>query len=338
MSSKNNSPNILKNSANLIVSTATSMGKTPNLWNKIMFILIKSMFAILVASLLYYRVADGSFFGKELILFFTVTFIVWTISSYSRGQWEDHVITFIVLMLMALLYYVSWLSLENIFGLELNNPVSIGYFVIISWFAFIILISRFTYLNLVKAIGWIIGLTTIGLFVFTYSVWGTLEVCQLNKVITGIQDPFKIVAMVYLTWAILLGLTFYAEMLHHNNTKLMIFGICSLIAAAFLGYTWKRCEPAMKEMENVDETEAKKISIRNEPSWINTSSHIATIFAWFNLFIGHYVSSSFFSFVGYSILSQCAPKNDPRTLSINLLVLIYFVVGILYVVKHFLLS
>lgn len=337
MSSKNYGTNMITSTASHLVSSAGKISKIPNIWNKIINILVRSVAALLVASLLYHKVVNDSFVGKELIGFVTVMYIVWTISSYSRGQWEDHIVTFITLMITATMYYASWLSLEYIFGLGLNNPVTIGYFVILSWFSLIVIISRFTYLNVVKATGWMIGLSTVGLFVFTYSVWGTLKACEYGEIDKGIQDPFKIVAAVYLTWAVLLGLTFYAEMARQPNTKYIVFGGCSLIAAGFLGYTWQRCAPAVKEMKNVDEAEAEKIAIRDEPSWINTSAHIGTILAWFNLFIGHYISSALFAFLGYSILDQCAPKDDPRTISVNILALIYFGVGLMYVIKRFLL-
>jgi hypothetical protein len=117
----------------------------------------------------------------------------------------------------------------------------------------------------------------------------------------------------------------------------MVFGSCIFIAMGFLGYTWRRCASAVKKIKKVDETEAEKIAINDEPSWVNISAHIATILAWFNLSIGHYISSSFFAFFGYSILDQCAPKDDPRTMSVNILALIYLVIGLIYVIKRFLL-
>ena len=294
-----------------------------------MNIIIKSILAIGVAVILIDRFANGNFIGRELIIAAVAIFIVWTISSYSRGQWEDHLVTFIIIGVAAIMYYASWWNFENILGFELNNPVTMGYFVILTFFTLIVLISRYTYLNVVKAAGWAIGLATIGLFAFTYSVWGTLKLCEIDDSVRGIQDPFSIVLPVYISWAIMIGLTFFSEMLCWGQTKYIVLGVSGLIAAGLLGYTAQRCETAVNKMkaENENENEKEAEYIKNEPSWINNGAYIATIAAWFNLFIGHYISSAFFAFVGYYILDQCAPKNDPRVMSVNILALIYLIVG-----------
>lgn len=291
-------------------------------FNKTSLLIIKSTTAILVMYLLYKKILGDNFFGKKIIGFFTTMFIVWTISSYSKGEWEDHVLTFVLLMFISILYYSSWAGIEYIFGFGLTNPLTIGYFMIISLFSLIILVSRFTYLNVVKAIGWVIGLSTIGLFIFTYSVWGTLKNCETGETIPGKKDSFITILAIYTIWVLLLGLTFYAEITSNIKNKKIYFGIAIVIAFGLLGYTWNKCSTDKNE----------------NPKWVNTSAYISTILAWFNLFVGHYISSSFFSFTGYSILNQCAEKDDPRTISVNLLSLIYIFIGIVYIIKKFLIK
>jgi len=314
------------------------MFRNIKLQNIILTVLKKSFLAILLGAFLYYKVVYTSFFGKSLISLITVLFIIWTISSYSRGNTIDHVYTFFLFIVLTGIYYGSWEAFDNIFGLKLNSPFIIGYYIFISWFSLIIIISRYTTLNIVKSIGLMISLSVFSLFVFTVSIWGTLKVCNFDSSMGGKQDPFYIVISVYLALVILSGLTFYIEKAKKHSMKLIAVGLCIFIAVLLLNYTWKRCEPAMKDIENINEEKAEKNVIKNEPSWVNNSANIATILAWFNLIIEHYSSSAFFAFIGYSILDQCSPKNDPRKISVNLLSLIYLFVGIIYLIKHFLIS
>lgn len=326
----------LSNAANTFAMSAKSIQKMKNLKTVVMNIIIKSVLIIGVAVILIDRLASDSFIGREVIIGAALVAIGWTIASYSRGQWEDHLVTFIIIIVAAGIYYGSWWNFENILGLNINNPLTMGYFVILSFFTLIVLVSRFTYMNIVKVAGWAIGLSVLGIFAFTSSVWGTLNVCEFDESVGGIQDPFEIVIVVYVTWVILIGLMFYLEtknpkgITSWGQTQYIIFGVCVVITMYFLGYTWERCAPAFKKMEGESEKQAEETAIKDEPSWIDNSAHIATIVAWFNLFIGHYISSAFFAFVGYSILDQCAPKNDPRVMSVNLLSLIYLLVGMIY--------
>lgn len=322
--------NITSTISNLMKS-ATNISKDPNIWTKLFNILFKSIIAIALAILVCYNLASSSFIGKKLVLYITSVFIIWNISSYSRGQWEDHIVTFIILNIIFGIYYGSWINIKDIFGLGLSSPITIGYFVILSWFSLILIISRFTYLNIVKATGWMIGLTTICLFIFTYSVLGTLEICLEDNSSKGLKDPFIIVLMSYVTWIVLLGLTLYAEL--RNNNK--IFKFCIVIGIIFVGYILKRCDPAIKKMKNANEKDAETIAIKDEPSWINTSAHIATVLSWFNLFIRHYKSSALFAGIGYFILDNCAPKDDPRILSVNIVALLNFFIGICYNLKKY---
>lgn len=320
------------NTANLISASSKRVRKNKNFKTAFLSVLVKSVLAMMVAYLLYSRFSDGNVVIKYIILTLTNLFIVWTISSYSKGQWEDHVVTTILFMFIGFIYYVSWTSINYLIGLDFNNPVTIGYFSILTFLSAIIIVSRYTYLNIVKAIGWAIGLATVGLFAFTYSVWGTLKLCDIEKSEDGIQDPMKIVIPIYLLWIAMIGLTFVAEMTHWSSTKHYLFIGAAVIGMVLLGYTVKRCETAKQKMKNSNE--AENIEISDEPSWVNNGAHISTFMAWFNLFIGHYISSAFFAFVGYYTLNQCASKDDPRVMSVNFLSLIYLVIGFIYGVKR----
>ena len=110
---------------------------------------------------------------------------------------------------------------------------------------------------------------------------------------------------------ILIGLLFFADMIKWGKTKYKVLAVCVAIGIGLISYTWKRCS----------EVEVKMIN--KEATWINTGAYIATIAAYFNLFIGHYLSSAVFALMGYSILDQCSQKDDPRVTAVSaLLVLI----------------
>ena len=78
----------------------------------------------------------------------------------------------------------------------------------------------------------------------------------------------------------------WADMSKWGQTKQNILAICIIIAAGLVGYSWQRCSPAKEAMKEKTEEQAEKIAIKEEPSWINNGAHIATIAAWFNVFIG----------------------------------------------------
>jgi len=327
----------LTNATNILTTTTKRVGKIKNLKEEVFNILFSSIFAIYIGYLLYVKYSH-SFVGRYIISSLVSIFVIWRVSSYSKGQWEDQIVTGILIIMICLIYRFSWIGINRVLGLELNNPITVGMLSIITFISAIVIISRFTYLNIVKAFSWAIGLSTICLFVFTYSVWGTLKICEKEKTIGGIQDPMTIVIPIYLAWGLMTSFMFVAEMINWSSTKKWLFGISISIGIAVVGYSIKRCSKVKQEMKNVDEKEAEQLAIKNEPSWINFGAHIATILAWFNLFIGHIISSAFFSIIGYCILDQCAPAQDPRILSVNFLSLVYIIVGLFYIGKHFLRS
>ena len=297
-------------------------------------IALKSSIAFGIAFILYKKLKSSNFIIRYIGFIIAILFTCWTASSYSKGQWEDKVVTFLFLIFITCIYYFTIMFFENGLGLSIDNPIVSGILVLITYFTLIILVSRYKYLNFVEAAGWAIGFSVVGLFAFTISIWGTLKVCEQVKKQGGIVDPLSITIPIYLLWGVLNGLLFFAHTGKIKiDTKITIIGISIVIAAGLLWYSWKRCSSALEKIKTVSEEEGEKIAITNNPSWINTSVYIAMVSTWFNLFIGHNFSSLFFSIFGFALLNQCAPKGDTRTLGLSSAVFInaiyYFYKGAL---------
>ena len=281
-------------------------------------IALKASISFCIAFILYLKIKNYNPIIKYISFICAALFTFWTASSYSKGQWEDKVFTFIILIFISCIYYFTIMFFEYGLGFSIDNPIVSGILVLITFFTLILLVSRYKYINVVEAAGWAIGFSIVGLFAFTLSIWGTLKVCEQVKKQKGIADPLYITIPIYLLWGILNGILFFAHTGKiKTDTKFTIIGIAIVIASGLLWYSWKRCSETAKKIKNVSQEEGEKIAILEEVSWINTGVYIAMISSWFNLFIGHNFNSLFFSFLGFAILDQCAPKGDTRTLGLT---------------------
>jgi hypothetical protein len=291
---------------------------SPTIVKILIDIALKSSIAFGIAFILYVKLKNSNIIIKYISFIIAALFTFWTASSYSKGKWEDKVVTFLFLIFITCIYYFTIMFFEKGLGLSIDNPIVSGILVLITFFTLIVLVSRYKYINVVEAFGWAIGFSVVGLFAFTISIWGTLKVCEQVQNERGIVDPLYITIPIYLLWGVLNGLLFFAHTgKMKTDTKLIIIGIAIAIAAGLLWYSWKRCSETAEKIKNVSEEEGEKIAITQEASWINTGAYIATISTWFNLFIGHNFSSLFFSILGFGILDQCAPKGDIRTLGLT---------------------
>lgn len=270
-------------------------------------------------------------FQKNILTFAIFSSLIIYISSFTVGEIRDKIVTAVLLTTLYLITRYSYYLLIYFFGLSTSNPIVVSYFVILLIVSIIIMVSRFTQLNLVKSIGWMIGLLTVGFFFVTFSIYGSLKECEGNFIHSNVHDPLKTVLTIYSLWILLIILLFWVEGQDWTNlrqdpkkcslryTLLLII----IIAGILLGYAWKRCKGVDKSSEET--------AIEDEPAWVNTGAHIATIMAWLNVFIGHNFSSAFLGFMSFGILDRCAPKNDIRKTAISSLLII--VLPIIYLIK-----
>jgi len=289
-----------------------------------------------ITTLVYQKISHGSS-GTKTPALITMTFLLSVfMASISKGQHEDKIVTFIILMISILIIYISWWVLENFLGIPINNPLFVGYFTTLFFFMIPIIISRFTYLNLVKVTACEIGLLTIGVIIFFFSILSSLKICEGEDIATGDRDPLHITVSIYLTWALLVGLLFLMEIICKNNSFIDIlnpktfggklFWVSMLISGILLWYTWKICsdKTADKDSENK----------KDKPSWINNSIYLAMIATGFNLVIGHNLSSVFLAFLGFSIVDRCLPKNDPKQMPFSAIIFLNIVfIGIRDIAK-----
>jgi uncharacterized membrane protein len=299
-------------------STGKIIKTSPTIVQVLIDIALKASIAFGIAFILYTKIKSSNPVTKYSSFIIAALFTFWTASSYSKGQWEDKVVTFLFFIFTTGIYYFTIMFFDYGLGLSTDNPIVSGVLVLITFFALIIAVSRYRYLNVVEAAGWAIGFSVVGLFAFTQSIWGTLKVCQQVQTQGGIADPLYITIPIYLLWGILNGMLFFAHTGKiKTDTKFTIIGVAIAMAAGLLWYSWKRCAATAEKIKTVSEEEGEKIAITQEVSWINTGAYIAMVSAWFNLFIGHNFSSLFFSVLGFAILDQCAPKGDIRTLGLT---------------------
>lgn len=317
-----------------VISSTKSIKTSPTIVKIIIDIALKASIAFGISFILYIKIKSSNPFIKYSSFIIAALFTFWTASTYSKGQWEDKVVTFLFFIFATCIYYFTIMFFDYGLGLSIDNPIVSGILVLITFFSLIITVSRYKYLNIVEAAGWAIGFSVVGLFAFTQSIWGTLKVCQQVKNQGGIKDPLYITIPIYLLWGILNGMLFFAHTGKiKTDTKFTIIGIAIAMALGLLWYSWKRCFDTSEKIKTVSEEEGQKIAITEEVSWINTGVYIAMVSAWFNLLIGHNFSSLFFSVLGFAILDQCSPKGDIRTLGLTSVVFLnaiyYFFKGAL---------
>lgn len=297
---------VLQNANSFIKSSGKITSNLSGLRNITIKIFLQIGIIIGFGYILYEQVSSDNIFKRWLVSLIILILVASVLANYSKGQWEDKIITLIMILIIYIIYYVSWWNFINFFEFSYENPLVITYFLILSFFSIIIIVSRFTYLNVIKTTGWAIGLSVLGLFIFTYSIYGSLIICEIKQT-QRIQDPLYITLSIYFTWFLIIGILFFSE-LFKGQTKLILIGISIILIGIILNYTWNRCQLAKKE--------------KDEPSWINNSAHLGTIMAYLNVFIGHFFSSGVLGFMSFSILDQCSPKNDPRRIAIGALLII----------------
>ena len=233
---------ILSNTSKLLSSSSTTLGKIKDIKIILFNLLVKSIIVIGITYIIINKISDENILLKNFIIIVSSLFIFWSFSSWTGYGWknkpiiEDTIVTFIIFIVFGIIYYTSWWNFTNILGLPLDNPLTVGYFVMLFFVTTIILASRYTRLNIVKAAGWAIGLFTVGIFIFTYSILGTLTVCKYDTGSIGVQDSPYITFSIYLLWMILIGLLFFADMIKWGETKYKILALCAAIGLGLISY------------------------------------------------------------------------------------------------------
>ena len=300
----------------------------------LLHLFIKCIVVIGIAILSVYYVSNQDVILKLFVCVICSLFIFWLFSNQTGYFWktkpliEDKIVTFIIFIVFGIIYYSSWWNFTNILGLDLKNPLMIGFFIMIFIVNIVILIPRYTKLNIIKSIGWAISLSVFGIIAFSYSILETLNECSESNTFVGTDDPFYIVFSIYAIWLILIGLLFFVDIIDWGNTKKKILGLCILIGFGLLKYIWKRCTDAQVNGQYV---------VTNEAKWINMSAYISMLVAYFNLFIGHYIGSFYFGILGYSIVDQCAAKDDLRkqAFAVLLIIILPFIYFISIIKSHY---
>lgn len=286
-------------------------------FNVLMSIVLKVVIIIGMAYLLYSRINSENIIERSLVITAAGVCISMLLASWSKGQWEDQVVTFLVFTAVFSIYYSSYWTLHEVFDFEITNPLVVLFYTVLSFFAIIIVMSRYTYMNIVKVAGWAIGIAVVGLFVFTYSVYEILSLCEIEEQSEGYRDSIWVSISAYLSFFVLVGMVFFAELIPTwNRAKYGLVFCAFLLTGVLLWYTWASCQKNKKQ----------------NPSWVNHLGSLSNFFAYLTTFIGHYASGAWIGLFSYSVLDQCAPKEDVRKLSVNALLVI--VLPILFFLRY----
>lgn len=275
--------------------------------------------SIVVVTILYNQFKNENKYYANLFIVFVILLFVWYISHFSKGQKWDKIFTMMIWLIFFSSVYISYSFIDSL-NLSSNNPFVI-LFISVQIFMFsLLLVSRYTNLNLVKVISWSIGLFCVLMFFFTFGIWDSIKVCQAEQGV-GLQDSGYITLGVYTAWAIIIVLLFVAEQMGNvgkRTTQIIMTLVAVGMTIYLLGYTMERCEPAEKEIKKeTDEKKAEMIAETKEVTWINNSIHLITLMAYFSLFTGHIYSSLWYSFAGYYMLDGCSPKEDSRRVAVS---------------------
>ena len=291
------------------------------LLKKISKVVIQNLISIIICLILYYTVLSESSTGKHLIVIFTYLFILFTLSSYPKDKNNKYkIFTFFLILSLSSIYFILYYIFIYIIGLNISNPVFILNNLCLTILSIIILSARYTKLNFLKTFSLFIGLCFIGFVIIIIILNIYLNKCA-DIHISGYEDPWWLVSLVYLSIFCIFGLSFYLEMtkkIKSYKVLILLTSICIFISIL----TWNKCKYADGDKNK-------------EPSWIDIVSSMTQAMAWFNVFIGHFKSSTLLAFISFYIIRTCSYSNtDPRLLSLSVIFLINLVKFVYNFVKH----
>ena len=103
----------------------------------LLHLFIKCIVVIGIAILSVYYVSNQDVILKLFVCVICSLFIFWLFSNQTGYFWktkpliEDKIVTFIIFIVFGIIYYSSWWNFTNILGLDLKNPLMIGFFIMI---------------------------------------------------------------------------------------------------------------------------------------------------------------------------------------------------------------
>jgi hypothetical protein len=266
--------------------------------------------------------------------------ISWGFSFYSTGSKWDKWVTFFIWLIIFITVYISWYSIIYFLDFSWSNPFVLFFFCIQFFFFTMLIVSRYTKMNIITVISWALGLSTIIITVFTINMWGTLSLCELEVSQPGLQDPFWLTTSIYIGWLVVIGSLFFAsETKEKSNIWYLFLSLGIGLSIWLAGYSLKRCESAEKKIKSItgntnkpsksDELQAEKIAKYDEVNWIGTSIHLLILMSYFSFFIGQFYASAWYAFMGYYILDKCSPPGDSRRIAIGAVLIILLPIAFL---------
>lgn len=271
------------------------------------------MAVFLTGYIIYLNFAKGNVFYTHVLVLMMICLVAYQLSAYSKGVKWDHWVTFVIWLATFFTVYGTYVYVVKMMGLAVSNPFVLGLFGLELVLFVFLLISRYTKLNFIKVIAWMIGIFTIFLAFFTMSIWGSIKTCQ-SAVITSPSDPWYITLSIYAGWVLVAG-TFFALGEMKNRSELWYF-LLALGCGVSLWISWyatKRCQPEEQKIldQGTTEKEGEEIE-KQEVSWIGTSVMILIGLAYFSLFTGSFMTAVWYGFMGMYILDGCSPEGDYR--------------------------
>ena len=310
----------------------------------------------LLLLLIGYIVYNSLIPTTDLIVIIVCCMLFYKLSRYSAGNDYDKDMTLLILIVCFSVYYVSYHSLINISGYSINNPFVLIYLLLQFLLYFILIVSRYSTLNFIKVLSWVIGLSTILMFVFTIVIYSSIEMCYMDQNETQLYDSNKNTMTVYFLWLVailVLGLfEEYKTIYVHISPILIIVSVgIAIYLVSLASDKCKTTDEQIKQLTDVKtkktmfgiiddptnaitsgpiEQEAEKLTITKEYSWINNSIRLLTVVSYICLILGHVSSAIWYSFLSYYMLSNCGPVGDSRKYPVVfciLISLIYFLVS-----------
>lgn len=304
--------------------------------------------------IVYTRLTKGNWLLTHLLFLGASLIVAYQLSTYSKGQKWDKWVTFFIWLLVFFVGYSSWFYTVYVADIPWNNPIVLLFFGAQFFLFGILLVSRYAKLNIVKVISWALGLLTIFVMFFTFSMWGTLKVCQDSLEQPGLKDPLYITLGIYIGWAIVVGCLFFVSEMTRGSEMwyaLLIIGVG--LSIWLTGYAARRCSETEKKIEKetgiiikdtafgqiedeshkIDsgpqEEKAEQIARTEEVTWISTSIHILIIISYISFFIGQIFPAAWYAFLSFYILDSCKAPGDPRRLAAGSMLIILFPIGLL---------
>jgi hypothetical protein len=216
----------------------------------------------------------------DVIILICCSIIFYKLSLYSKGNDFDKQLTMLILFFCVFIFYYTYNLLINISGFALTNPFILLFLCIQILLYTILIISRYTNLNVIKIISWVIGLSTILMFVFTIIVYNSIEICYLDSNQPQLYDSSFKTYSIYLGWLIsiiCLGLFEEYSTLYPKITPFLILASVSIsiYIVSLANSSCSNTEQQIKKLTNV-QTKKTMFGIVDDDSTAITDGPINT--------------------------------------------------------------